>query len=184
MIWKKILWINIIVHLLAHYTTIPFASFALWPNSEFERPYQYITHMFLHTDLLHILFNMLIFASFAPIVEKKYGQGKFLLLYLLSGIGAAFLHIYITGDQIPMVGASGAIFGVVILATLIDPKMKVFLFGLLPISIMYITSILLILELYQGIINPNDGVAHFAHIGGALTAFILFLFNKYYYEKR
>ncbi len=140
--------------------------------------------MFLHADFMHILLNMLVFASFAPLVEKKYGKGKFLIFYILSGIGAAFIHIYITGSQVPMIGASGAIFGILLLATLINPEMKVFVFFMIPLKIKIVTTLLLILELYQGICMSNDGVAHFAHIGGALTALLLFLSNRYYYERK
>ena len=184
MIWKKILWINIIVHILAHYSDIPFDHFALWPNTEFERPYQYITHMFLHASFTHILFNMLAFLSFAPMVEKHFGSRNFLIFYLLSGLGAAFLHIYVTGSEIPMVGASGAIFGVLIVSAILEPDLKVLLFFIIPLKAKWIVPLVLIGELYFGIMTPGDHIAHFAHLGGALTGGLYFLINKKYEKGR
>ena len=178
MVWKKILWINIIVHILAHYSDISFDHFALWPNSELERPYQYITHMFLHANFAHILFNMLAFLSFAPMVEKHFGPKNFLIFYILSGLGAAFLHIYVTGSESPMVGASGAIFGVLLVSAILEPEMKIWLFLFIPLKAKWVVPLILIGELYFGFMTTGDHIAHFAHLGGALAGGLFIIGNK------
>lgn len=152
-------------------------QFALFPDA--GQPHQYITHMFLHAGFTHILFNMLAFLSFGSDVENYFGRNKFIVFYLLSGIGAALLHIILTGSQSPMVGASGAIFGVLAASAIIHPEQKFYVFFILPIKAKWIMPILITIELYLGIMYSDSNIAHFAHIGGAITGTLFLLINKY-----
>ena len=177
---KQIALLNVIIYIISYAMDYSFFDqYALFPNgSELFQPHQYITHMFLHASPAHIIFNMLAFLSFGSDVEKFFGRNKFILFYLLSGLGAAFLHIIVTGSQSPMVGASGAIFGVLAIAAILNPEQKFYLFFILPVKAKIIIPLILIAELYFGLMYPSDHVAHFAHIGGALTGTLFFFGNK------
>jgi membrane associated rhomboid family serine protease len=181
---KNILIINIVVFIIQllvinNYPNFPwFEILALWPTeTDILNITQWITHMFLHANLLHIVINMIVFISFGPIVENYLGK-KFLNLYLLAGIVGALLHIIVTGSTNPMVGASGAIFGVFAATMLIDPDMKVYLFFIIGLKIKWIVPIILISELFSAF-TTVDNVAHYAHIGGALMGFIYITYFKY-----
>jgi len=178
---KQIALLNVMIFIISYAMDYSFFDqFALFPNgSELYQPYQYLTHMFLHASPAHIIFNMLAFLSFGSDVEKFFGRNKFVLFYLLSGLGAAFLHIIVTGSQSSMVGASGAIFGVLLMAAILNPEQKFYLFFVLPIKAKIIVPLILVAELFIGIMYPGDHIAHFAHIGGALTGGLFYLMNKF-----
>ena len=151
---------------------------ALWPlKSEFFGPWQYITTMFLHGGWLHIGINMFMLWMFGMEIENLWGSKRFLVFYLLSGIGASIIHSLMTisdAVQAPAVGASGAIFGVMIAFGMIFPDRLVFVGFLLPMRAKFAVLLFIGIDLYAGISNqPGDNIAHFAHLGGALTGFIL-----------
>jgi membrane associated rhomboid family serine protease len=127
--------------------------------------------MFLHANFLHILFNMLVFISFAPMVEKFLGKG-FPYFYILAGIFAASLNIITTNSETAMIGASGAVFGVLAASALIEPNNKVYLFFIpIGVKIKWVLPVILAVELFSGV-YLDDNVGHFAHIGGALYGLI------------
>lgn len=169
---KIILLINIIAFVIQSILDNPdlwFVSFALWPiDNDYSQIHQWVTHMFLHGSFTHILFNMLIFVSFGPIVERFLGSNKFVNFYIIAGLFAAFLQSYVSEPDGPMIGASGAVFGVLAASAIINPNQKVYIFFIpIGIKIKWVLSVLLLYELYAGIFI-NDNVGHFAHIGGAL----------------
>ena len=177
---KQIALLNLIIFIISYAMDFSFYDqFALFPNGELFQPHQYITHMFLHASPAHLIFNMLAFLSFGSVVENYFGRNKFIVFYLLSGLGAALLHIVVTGSQSPMVGASGAIFGVLAIAAILNPEQKFHLFFIIPIKSKIIIPLILGVELYFGLMYPGDHVAHFAHIGGALTGTLFYLGNKF-----
>jgi membrane associated rhomboid family serine protease len=174
-------------------------------------PYQIATYMFAHdpSSFLHLAFNMLNLWLFGRLLENVWGPKRLLLLYFISGVGAAALHLGIqhfrweqawdmamaadlTGNEIqmekarqlgrsigPMLGASGAIFGVMAAAALLFPNTIIHLF-LFPLPIKWLVLIMVLGDLFGGFSNVRgDNVAHFAHLGGAITGFILVLiWNK------
>ncbi|NNE27368.1 MAG: rhomboid family intramembrane serine protease [Saprospiraceae bacterium] len=154
------------------------------------KPYQLITHMFMHASPGHLFFNMLMLYFLGPYVEKYAGPKQFLILYLLSGVGAFLAHIGIQYYQYsslgvnlfpPAVGASGAIMGVVIAFTALFPNVKLFLlFPPIPIKAKYLGIGYVLIDLFSGIGNFQPGVANFAHLGGALVGFLL----TYFWIKR
>jgi uncharacterized protein len=180
---KIILLINIIAFIIQ--STLDnldlwFISFALWPiNDDFFQLHQWLTHMFLHSNFLHIFFNMLVFISFGSTVEKYLGKG-FTWFYIFAGLFAAGLHTIITNPTIPMIGASGAVFGVLAASAVINPDQKVFVFFIpIGIKIKWVLPVIILLELYLGIV-ANDNVGHFAHIGGALIGLVYISYLKYF----
>ena len=109
---KQLFYANIAIFaigMLLQFVGFPFYQlFALFPQEGFM-PHQLITHQFLHGGILHLAFNMLALISVGALVEDYFGRARFILFYLLSGLGAAFLHMFMINSSVPMVGASGAL---------------------------------------------------------------------------
>lgn len=165
---------------------------ALWPigNNNFHF-WQIITHMFAHADsgqylFFHILFNMFTLWMFGRILENIWGTKRFLIFYMLSGLGAAVLHlavqyfVYGSGGGEAAVGASGAVFGVLVAFAMLFPNTELYLMFIpVPIKAKWVVMGLIALDLFGGFSSSSDGVAHFAHLGGAITGFVLLkIWNK------
>jgi rhomboid-like protein len=159
----------------------------LWPvGYPFFRPYQVVTHMFSHspTTLGHIFFNMFSLWLFGRVLESVWGGKRFLFFYLASGLGAAAFHLliqYLTGSGSLTVGASGAIMGVIVAFAYLFPNTELYLLFIpFPIKAKWLAIAYVAIDLFSGIANAEgDNVAHFAHLGGAITGFILVLiWNK------
>ena len=184
---KKIFWINVLAFsltlILASINFSVFEHFALWSyKGDNFYPWQLITHQFLHAGFFHIIFNMLALLSIGPFVERFLGEKKFLPFYLLCGVGSALLHMSLSNNvTVPMVGASGALFGLLVLFSIIHPNEKLYLF-FIPIGIKakYMVSTLIAIEVLLGLFSTSDGIGHWAHVGGSLTGITLYLINKRY----
>jgi membrane associated rhomboid family serine protease len=174
-------------------------------NSPHFRVWQIITYMFIHGGWEHILFNMFALFSFGPILEYAIGPKRFFNLYFICGIGAALFQMLVQAYEVhaligsftlpldlevtdpsvigklqaiyttPIVGASGAIFGVLVAFGMLYPNLELMiLFVPVPIKAKYIIPIYIIIEIVLGVGQfGGDNVAHFAHLGGALLGFIL-----------
>lgn len=162
-----------------------------YPASPYFQPFQLVTHMFMHGNFMHILFNMFGIFMFGTAVEYYLGPKKFLAFYLISGFGAMLLHWVIMYLQftygnvdpmmvnIPMMGASGALFGILVAFAMFFPNTPLMLiFFPVPIKAKYFVAIYAAMELFLGLGNFQSGVAHFAHLGGALAGFLLILYWK------
>lgn len=154
-------------------------------RSEYYMPYQFLSHMFLHGDFMHLLFNMLWLVFMGPMVEQYIGDKKFTLLFLISGLGSALLHVganyYELSPRsgmidIPMLGASGAVAGVMAAVAYLYPTRSMMIFPLpIPIKIKYFVLFYAVRELMNGMGAAETGIAHFAHLGGLLFGFIFIL---------
>lgn len=177
-------------------------TFALfYPTSVYFRWWQPVTHMFMHGGLWHILFNMYTLYLFGSVVENVIGSKKFLIFYFICGLGAAALHIgveylqmrsYMEGAALgnttalqsiraikltPTVGASGAIYGVLIGYAMLFPQSRLtLLFPPISLSAKWMVTVFVVIELLTGIMGTNDGVAHFAHLGGMLVGYLMILY--------
>ena len=141
-------------------------------------PHQFITYQFLHNNFGHIYNNLIVLYFFGPVCERFLGKTKFILLYLTFGIVAVLAHLFFSGRSDTIVGASGSIFGIVALFTLIE---KSYLYigerKILPIAV--ISFILIAMELPH--IFDHDKISHMAHIGGVVagvTTYLLFRKTK------
>ena len=156
----------------------------LWPiDHENFRPYQIFTHMFTHASLGHIFFNMFSLWMFGRILESVWGPKKFLLFYFICGVGAAAAHLavqYFTGGYSFAVGASGAVMGVMVgFATLFPNTELMLIFFPVPIKAKWIVLIMVAFDLFGGFGRTSSGIAHWAHLGGAATGFLLvYIWNK------
>ncbi len=150
---------------------------SLWPiGSCAFAPYQFFTYMFAHGSFSHIFFNMLALASFAPILENYWGEKKFLIFYVITGMGAGLIYalanyFLFPGTQGSMLGASGAIYGILMAFGMIFPNMEIMLlFPPIPIKAKYMVFLMGILTYAM---DHSGTVAHLAHFGGAFVAFLL-----------
>lgn len=202
-------------------------------KSDLFKPYQIITHMFMHGGIMHLVFNMYALWMFGQIIERTWGAKKFLIYYFITGLGAVVLHTFVNYLQyqsitagmssetinmvlneganiishnknwtdpdvgalnllmhIPTVGASGAIFGLLLAFGMLFPNIKLqLMFIPIPIKAKYFVMGYGAIELYMGVQNAaGDNIAHFAHLGGMLFGFILIKIwdktnrNNYYQE--
>jgi membrane associated rhomboid family serine protease len=153
---------------------------SLWPiGSPYFKPYQFFTYMFAHGGVMHILFNMIALAQFAPILESYWGDKKLLAFYIATGIGAGVIYaainyFFFPGNVGPMLGASGAIYGILMAFGMVFPNLDIqFLFVPIPIKAKYLVFVI------GGItylLDRSGGVAHAAHFGGAFVAFLIITF--------
>ncbi|MFH0778224.1 MAG: rhomboid family intramembrane serine protease [Candidatus Eisenbacteria bacterium] len=135
--------------------------------------WQFVTYMFLHGGMLHILFNMLILWMFGSELETRWGSVGFLKYYFVTGIGAGITNCVFTyPSYVPTIGASGAIFGLLLAYGMAFPDRLVYLFFFLPIRAKYVAVILGVLELVFVASPGADGVARFAHLGGLLFGYV------------
>lgn len=239
---RNLLIINILVFALMSFGYFPVRQFALHDfKSDFFQPYQLFTHMFMHGGIGHLFSNMFSLFIFGPMLERFWGPGRFLIFYLITGLGASLLYTgvqmyehrqmqqdlqqYVSAptpegfveyldkhfpgavedqalvyyqrnpdDQnlieetkefarnvyermlnVPMLGASGAVFGILMAFGMLFPNIELFLIFLpIPIKAKYFVLFYGAYELYAGFQRtPGDNVAHFAHLGGMLFAYIL-----------
>lgn len=130
-----------------------------------KRPWTLITYMFVHTNFNHIFWNMVVFFFFGPELERRVGESKFLRIYIISGIVAAFGQMLISGGT--MMGASGAIFGVLGCLAVIAPEIRILLFFVIPMSIRGAVVLFALIDFLS--MSSADSIAHMAHIVGLLV---------------
>jgi membrane associated rhomboid family serine protease len=146
--------------------------------------WQLATYMFLHGGLWHILMNMFILWMFGAELERTWGSREFLKFYLIAGIGAGLVSVILaalglTFAHTAIIGASGAIYGILVAYAMLFPDRYVYIYFLIPVKVKYLVIFLVAIEFFSRF--QADGVAHFAHLGGALIAF---LYLKYEWRWR
>jgi membrane associated rhomboid family serine protease len=152
--------------------------FALSPLGHGFQPWQLISYQFLHGSLLHLLFNMFSLWMFGLELENFWGAKRFFIYYLVCGVGAGLVHLLIGPSFAPAaqtVGASGAIYGVLVAFAMLFPNQPIFVYFFLPIRAKYFVMIYAGLDLFFGVTGSPDGVAHFAHLGGAAVGLVYVL---------
>lgn len=187
---KNIILINVIVYIVTFYlgrnvNYTMMSKYALFPmDSNYFEPYQLITHMFMHGGFIHLFFNMYTFFFFGCVLENVWGKKKFLIYYLITGLGAAICHLtvmHLMGEvrPIPTVGASGAVYGVLLGYGMLFPRNRITMLIPIPITLQARWFVIIFggIELFLGFFQ-NDNVAHFAHLGGMLFGIILILLWK------
>jgi len=154
---------------------------ALWPLGTNFWPWQLVTYLFLHGGFWHLFFNMFALWMFGMELEHTWGSKKFLFFYLLCGVAGGITNLIVApmlGQAAPTVGASGAVFGVLLAFGMMYPDRPIYLYFLLPIRAKYFIAAYIGLELFFGVTSSGDGVAHFAHLGGAAAGFLFILSEK------
>ena len=179
---RTLIIINVAVFLLQNFSDLFTAYIMLRPlSSPYFEPYQFFTYMFAHGGFGHIFFNMLALASFAPILEQYWGEKKFLFFYLATGIGAGIIYgvvnyFFFPGNESPMLGASGALYGILMAFGMVFPDLELMLlFPPIPIKAKYMVFVMGFITYAM---DRSGTVAHLAHFGGALVAFIIISYWK------
>ena len=181
--------------------------FGLWPIQHPNfRPFQVFTHMFTHASIGHIFFNMFSLWMFGRTLENIWGPKRFLLFYFVCGLGSALVHSvvqyfqyqeirqvleaakavgdteyvdYIMSLPIFAVGASGAVMGVMVAFAYLFPNTELWIYFAIPVKAKWVILALIAFDLFYGLGKTTTGIAHWAHLGGAATGFLLvFIWNK------
>lgn len=145
--------------------------FAFSPGRIWTRPWGMVTYMFVHAGLWHLLMNLLFIFFFGPPLEARWGSDLFVKFYLICGLGGVLLSFAFSGASI--VGASAACYGIMLAFALIWPNAPVYVWGLVPVRVKWLVIFLVALSFVSAIGPSRDGVAHLAHLGGAIAGFLL-----------
>lgn len=149
--------------------------FAFFPDPlvTFSQPWRLVTYMFLHGGFFHLLFNMLWLWWMGRAVEERLGPRTFCAIYFGSGIGGALLDVLLAQvfGIVYVIGASGAVFGVMVAFAILYPRMPIMLFLLPPIEARYVVAGLIALNVLA--LGGDSGVAHAVHLGGAGVGYLL-----------
>jgi len=168
---KRILIANVAVFIL---TSVDqeffFRWFAFTPAEVLTRPWGAVTYMFLHGNFWHLFFNMVVLFFFGPPLESRWGPSEFLRFYFICGLGGVALSFLFASASI--IGASAAIYGLMMAFALYWPNSLIYIWGILPIKAKWLVGILFGMSLMNAVGGGGDGIAHLAHLGGLLTGFL------------
>ena len=164
----------------------PYSDFALWPPGGFDsrfEPWQLVTYSFLHGGFAHIFFNMFALYMFGSEIERLFGSRFYGCYYFACVVAAAITHLVSTawmgGAPVPMVGASGGIYGLLLAFGIYFPHRRVMLlFPPIPMPARVFVFGFALLELVLGITQTAAGVAHFAHLGGMLGGYLMIQYRR------
>jgi membrane associated rhomboid family serine protease len=138
--------------------------------------WQFFTYMFLHSDITHLLFNMLGLFFFGSQVEKRIGSREFLLFYLLigtlAGVFSFFVYVLTGNYAVILLGASGAVYGVLLAFAVFFPFARIFVFGVLPVQAPVLVVVYTAIELFSQLSGANSRVAHLTHLAGFGFAYL------------
>lgn len=210
---KNIILLNALIYLLTLLTgDFMYEKFSLfYIKSPLFHWWQIVTHMFMHGGFFHLFFNMYTLFFFGCVLERVWGAKKFLFFYFVTGLGAAALHMGVMGLEAlhysnmlengipqasasyyrllstPTVGASGAIYGVLLGYGMLFPQNVIqMVFPPVALKAKWFVVIFAVIELLLGVFGTSTGVAHFAHLGGMLFGWLLIMYwkrnNRMYYE--
>lgn len=202
---KNIIIINVLVMIMTSLNkNFMYETFALfYPTSPFFHWWQPVTHMFMHGGFWHLFFNMYTLYIFGSVLERVWGTRKFLLFYFVTGLGAALIHTGVEWIEMqtwlnqaaegsaaalssihalkmtPTVGASGAIYGVLMgYAMLYPDSMLTLIFPRVSLKAKWFVLIFAGIELLTGMTGVGGGIAHFAHLGGLIFGYLLIMYWK------
>lgn len=180
---KSIIIVNVIIYIFLELSGLKseiFRQFGLIPSKTlFEANiWQPFTYMFLHDGFFHILLNMLFLWMFGKEVEISWGKIAFYKYYLVTGVGSGLLNAIIHyNSNIPVVGASGAVFGILLAFSMIYPNRIVLLYGLVPMKVKYLVMGLAAIALFSSILMKDSRISHLTHLSGMITGFIYLNWN-------
>jgi membrane associated rhomboid family serine protease len=178
---------NVAMFLLQSLAPQIIVPFALWPlatsgmniGASFA-PWQLVTYAFLHGSLLHLAFNMFALYMFGSAIEQVFGTRRYLVFYFVSVVSAAVTQLVVAmllHGIYPTVGASGGIFGLLLAYAMYFPRNRVMLlFPPVPMPARTFVIVYAAIELLLGVTGSQEGVAHFAHLGGMIGGYLLLRF--------
>lgn len=145
-------------------------ALAFRPVEVLSKPWSPLTYMFVHGDFWHFFFNMLVLFFFGPPLEERWGSRDFVKFYLVAGLGAALLCLL--DPQSAVIGASGAVYGLMLAYAMAWPDNPVYIWGIFPVKVKWLVAALAAFSVFGAMGSFGSGVAHWAHLGGFATAFL------------
>jgi len=152
-------------------------ALAFVPSAILTRPWTLITYMFVHGNFMHLFFNMLGLFFFGPPLESRWGSREFIKFYVICGLGGAILSLLFVNSAI--IGASAAVYGVMLGFAMNWPDTPIYIWGIFPIPAKILVVIFAAISLFSAFGGRMDGVAHFAHLGGFAAAFAYIKWERY-----
>ncbi len=173
---KALLISNALIFLLTYFNAFTFIRyFGLVPKMVWSHfmVWQVLTYLFLHGGFWHILMNMFILWMFGSDLERTWGSREFLKYYFICGVGAALFNIILQpNSMIPIIGASGAIYGILVAFAMMYPNRLVYIYFLFPVKVKYLVIFLVVMEFLLSMGGGQGNIAHIAHLGGMLVGFL------------
>jgi len=183
---QRLIIANVVIFVLTELLRFPAANvFGFVPAYILVRPWTVVTYMFLHGGWMHLLFNMLGLFFFGPPLEGRWGSGPFLKYYFICGLGGAVLSSIMAIIQpgfaayVPIIGASGAVYGVMLAFAMNWPDTPIYIWGIFPIPAKILVAMFVAFSLFSAFGGRMDGVAHFAHLGGFAAGYIYLKWEAY-----
>jgi len=168
---KRLLIANVVVFLITMVNQdFFFRWFAFAPSRILTQPWGAFTYMFLHGSVMHLLVNMLVLFFFGPPLESRWGSREFIRFYLICGLGGVALSFLFVPSWI--VGASAAIYGLMLAFAMNWPEAPIYIWGIFPIKAKWLVAILLGVSFLSAFGGGGGNIAHFAHLGGIVTGFL------------
>lgn len=143
------------------------------PSGLLSRPWGLVTYMFVHADFWHMFWNMIGLFFFGPPLEERWGSNEFIRYYIICGIGGAVLSLLFSPANV--IGASAAVYGVMLAFAMLWPNSPIYIWGILPVKAKWLVAFLATVSLVYGLGQSGavgGGVAHFAHLGGLAAGFL------------
>lgn len=177
--------INVLLFVLGEIYPFIFENLVLIPALAFSKPWTYLTSVFMHAGISHLLYNMIALFFFGAFLERKIGPKKFLQIYLIIGVLVSFISSFVYPPVSILLGASGAIMGIIGTLIVLNPKAKVLLYFIIPMDLWLVGVLWFILD-FLGLFY-DTGVANFAHIVGMVLGlsygYYLLREKKTYFKK-
>jgi membrane associated rhomboid family serine protease len=149
---------------------------AFIPNQILLRPWTIVGYMFAHGNFWHLFWNMIGLFFFGPPLESRWGSREFLKFYFICGMGGAALS-FIFAPNAPIIGASAAVYGVMLAFAMNWPDSPIYIWGILPVKAKYLVGVLAVFSIMSMMGSGGDGIAHAAHLGGFVAAFLYIKFS-------
>ncbi len=172
---QRLIIANVAVFLLQVVMPALTMNLAFVPALALQRPWTIVTYMFAHGGFMHLLFNMIGLFFFGSPLEQRLGSRDFLIFWLVCGLGGAALS-FAFAFHAPIIGASAGVYGVLLAFALFWPDMPIYIWGILPVKAKWLVGFMFAISLMNAFGGAQDGVAHFAHLGGLAAGFLYLRF--------
>jgi membrane associated rhomboid family serine protease len=176
---KRLIIANTVIWAVTYLGQLPQLSFimAFIPGQVLLRPWTLLTYMFAHGGFMHLFFNMLGLFFFGPPLEARWGSREFIKFYLICGLGGAALSFAFAFNS-PVIGASAAVYGVMLAFAMNWPDMPIYIWGIFPVPAKFLVLIIALFSFVSAFSGSGGNTAHFAHLGGFAAGFLYLKFDK------
>ncbi|CAN5729280.1 hypothetical protein BH23GEM10_BH23GEM10_07990 [soil metagenome] len=174
---QRLIIANAVVFLIKAMVPVIDYYMAFTPSRVLLQPWTIVTYMFAHGDFWHLFWNMIGLFFFGPPLEGRWGSREFLKFYFICGFGGALLSFFFAFNN-PMIGASAAVYGVMLAFAMNWPDAPIYIWGILPVKAKYLVGVLAVMSVMSTFSStPGDSIAHAAHLGGFAAAFLYVKFS-------